>query len=123
MIEDHIYCMKKRHVKTVSLFGLMEKYPAKESVIKYFEGLRWGKKINCTKCGSSKKITRQKKPYGRYWCKECRSYFTALTGTPLEYAEVDICRIFAYDFPKGNKQFTVEQGVRSNPDNSLVYAA
>ena len=34
------------------------------------------------------KITKQKKHIGRYWCGDCRKYFTARTGTPLEYGKV-----------------------------------
>lgn len=81
---------KKRIAKTLSLFDLMEVFPTKESAIAYFEGLRWGDTPRCTKCGCSGRITAQKKIAGRHWCGDCRSYFTALTGTPLEYAKVDI---------------------------------
>ncbi len=88
--------MKKQRVKTISLFELMEKYPTQEDAIKYFETLRWGCKPNCTKCGCGEKITAQKKKAGRYWCGSCREYFTALTGTPLEYTKIDLRKwIFA----------------------------
>lgn len=88
--------MKKRHTKTISLFELMEKYPTEEDARTYFEHLRWGNKPHCTKCGSTEKLTLQKKNPGRYWCKSCRSYFTALTGTPLEYTKIDLRKwIFA----------------------------
>ena len=41
-------------------------------------------------------ITPQKKKPGRYWCGGCREYFTALTGTPLEYTKIDLRKwIFA----------------------------
>ena len=74
----------------------MEKYPTQEDAIKYFETLRWGNEPCCTKCGKMEKITPQAKHSGRYWCKSCRSYFTALTGTPLEYTKVDLRKwIFA----------------------------
>ena len=42
-----------------------------------------------TKCGCDNKVTQQKK-VGRYWCGDCREYFTAWTGTPLEYGKIDI---------------------------------
>ncbi len=88
--------MSKRHAQTISLFELMEKYPTREDVIKYFERLRWGDKPHCTKCGSIEKLTPQKKKPGRYWCGSCRSYFNALTGTPFEYGKVDLRKwIFA----------------------------
>lgn len=87
---------KKRHVKTISLFRLMEKYPTKEEAIRYFEHLRWGDKPHCVKCGNTEGLTEQTKYPGRYWCKSCRGYFTALTDTPLEYTKVDLRKwIFA----------------------------
>lgn len=88
--------MKKRIAKTISLFELMEKYPTQEDAIKYFEQRRWGNKPHCTKCGCTERMTPQKKKPGRYWCGNCREYFTALTGTPLEYTKIDLRKwIFA----------------------------
>ena len=88
--------MKKRHVKTISLFELMQRYPTEEDAIKYLERQRWGNERHCTRCGSTKKITPQSKHPGRYWCGSCRKYFTARTGTPLEYGKIDLRKwIFA----------------------------
>ena len=88
--------MKKRHAKTISLFELMEKYPTEEDAIDYLEHLRWGDNRHCTRCGGVEKITPQSKHPGRYWCGNCRKYFTARTGTPLEYGKVDLRKwIFA----------------------------
>ena len=81
---------KKRIANTLSLFQLMEMYPTREHAICYFEKLRWGDKPVCVKCGCFTRITAQKKHVGRYWCGDCRNYFTALTATPLEYAKVDM---------------------------------
>ena len=78
----------KRVAKTVGLFDLMEKYSTDTKARKYFENLRWGKTPVCIRCGGFQKITKQKKKPGRYWCGDCRSYFTAFTDTPLEYAKV-----------------------------------
>ena len=81
---------KKRIATTLSLFHLMEMFPTKLSAVRYFESLRWGSQAVCVKCGGADKITAQKKVVGRYWCGDCRSYFNALTDTPLEYAKVDM---------------------------------
>ena len=80
---------KKRIATTLSLFDLMERYPTRESAIRYLEQIRWGDEPVCTKCGSAEKITPQEKPAGQYWCGECREYFTCRTGTPLEHARID----------------------------------
>ena len=79
----------KRIAKTVGLFDLMEKYSTDTKARKYFESLRWGKEVVCIRCGCFKKITKQKKHPGRYWCGDCRKYFTAFTDTPLEYSKVN----------------------------------
>lgn len=50
----------KRKAKTLSLFSLMELYPTKQSVIKYFEKTIWQNKKVCSKCGCDSKIKPQK---------------------------------------------------------------
>ena len=77
-------------VKTLSLFELTQRYPTQESAIRYFEGIRWGKGPVCVRCDCGERITLQKKHIVRYWCGACRKYITAFTGTPLEYAKVDV---------------------------------
>ncbi len=79
----------KRKADTLSLFDLTQRYPTKQSVIDYLERIRWGDTPHCTKCGGTDRIKAQAKHPGRYWCGDCRSYFTAWTGTPLEDAKVD----------------------------------
>lgn len=81
--------MTKHHAKTLSLFELTQMFPKEEDAIRYLEELRWGSEPFCTKCGSTEKITKQAKHLGRYWCGACRGYFTARTGTPMEYGKVD----------------------------------
>ena len=78
----------KRIAKTIGIFELNQKYSTDHKARIYFEELRWGKKPVCVRCGGFKKITEQKKHPGRYWCGDCRKYFTAFTNTPLEYSKV-----------------------------------
>ena len=80
---------EKRKADTLSLFDLMQRYSTKQSAIEYLERIRWGDSPFCTKCGGTDRITAQKRRPGNYWCGECRSYFNARTGTPLEDAKVD----------------------------------
>ena len=86
--------MKKRIAETLGLFDLMEMYPTEDEAIKYLEGLVWGDTPCCSRCGSTEKITAQKK-VGDYWCGLCRKYFSVRTGTPLERCKVDL-RKFIY---------------------------
>lgn len=79
----------KRKAKTIGIVELMEKYPTEHKARKYFEEIRWGKgKPVCVRCGCFEKITPQKKHPGRYWCGDCRKYFTAFTNTPFESSKV-----------------------------------
>lgn len=80
--------MLKQKARTLSIYQVMNQYPDEESVIKYFQGLRWGSDVTCVKCGCCSKITAQKK-FGDYWCGECRSYFNVFTNTPMERSKVD----------------------------------
>ena len=81
--------MKKPIATTLSLFSIMEIFPTISDALRYIERVRWGNSLVCTKCGCDGKVTSQAKHPGRYWCGDCRSYFTALTNTPLEYSKVD----------------------------------
>ena len=78
----------KRKAKTIGIIELSQKYSTDDEARKYFEELRWGKEPVCIRCGCFEKITKQKKHPGRYWCGDCRSYFTAFTDTPFEYGKV-----------------------------------
>ena len=80
---------RKRVAKTFGLFELMTEYPPGADAIRYLERLTWGDEPFCTRCGGAEKITPQKRHIGRYWCGDCRKYFTCRTGTPLESAKVD----------------------------------
>ena len=87
--------MSKHKANTLSLFDLMRIYPNKESAIRYFERMRWGDNLHCVRCGCTEHITPQKK-VGEYWCKTCRSYFNARTGTPMEHSRVRDPRKWIY---------------------------
>ena len=79
--------MKRKSI-TVGIIELAKMYSTEHKARKYFEELRWGKKPVCVRCGCFEKITKQKKHPGRYWCGDCRNFFTAFTDTPFEYAKV-----------------------------------
>ena len=73
-----------------ALCELYEQFPTKQSAIEYFEELRWGDTPFCTKCGATEHLSPQKKRPDQYWCRQCIGYFTALTGTPMEYTKIDL---------------------------------
>ncbi len=79
----------KSKAKTLGLFDLMKLYPTKQSACEYLEKMRWGNNLHCVRCGSTEKISKNKKKHNSYWCGLCRKYFNAQTGTPLEAANLD----------------------------------
>ena len=82
----------KRIANTLSLFDLMSKFPTERDAIDYLERVRWGDEPQCPLAPhpDGQKITKQIKHPGRHWCGKCRKYFTARSGTPLEYAKMDV---------------------------------
>lgn len=80
----------KKVAKTLSLFNLQKTYPGKAEAVAYLERIRWGDSPCCSRCGATAGITQQKDKPENYWCKYCRKYFNAWTGTPLEYGKVEL---------------------------------
>ena len=81
--------MKERKAKTLSAFEFMQKFPDDETARKYFEARRWRNGKTCPKCGGTEKIKARKR-VGYYRCGDCRSDFTAKSGTVLEHSNISI---------------------------------
>ncbi|MCY3884390.1 MAG: IS1595 family transposase [Gammaproteobacteria bacterium] len=86
----------RRKASTLSLFDLQRMFPTEESIIEYMEQIRWGDNLHCVKCGATDRITKQKQRKKGYWCGDCRSYFNAYTGTPLEHNRIRDQRTWIY---------------------------
>ena len=79
-----------------NLDDLARLYPAKADLVRHIERIRWEDGIaRCPRCGTSKHITPQKR-FGEYWCRYCRQYFNAKTGTVLEHNRVRDQRKWLY---------------------------
>ena len=79
----------KSHREGMTIVELMDMFPTEEAATKWFESVIWpdGKR-HCGKCGST--ATREvpnAKPMP-YWCKDCRSYFSVRTNTPIARSNV-----------------------------------
>ena len=80
----------KSHRKGVTLIQLMDMFPDEETATEWFESVVWGKGRHCGKCGSvHTKEVPNAKPMP-YWCKDCRSYFSVRTGTPIARSNVPL---------------------------------
>lgn len=79
----------KRKAKTISTFEFMNLFPDEAAAREFFEKRRWGSKPVCPHCGGTEKISSPKRE-GYYWCGDCRSNFSARTGTVMESSRVEI---------------------------------
>ena len=78
-------------------------FPSEKKALGYLAKIRWGTKdnITCTRCGGKKVfiycnhkiINRRRRKYN--YCRVCRRYFNALTGTYLADLRVDL-RLILY---------------------------
>ena len=73
----------KSHRKGISLLELTEMFPDEEAARVWFEALVWPHGRHCPRCGGARthEASHAKCPYR---CTDCRSYFSAKTGTVIE---------------------------------------
>ncbi len=78
----------KIHREGLSLAELFEMFPDEAAAVAWFESAVWPDGRHCPKCGSVEtREVKNGKPMP-YWCKDCRSYFSVRTGTPLAHSNV-----------------------------------
>lgn len=65
----------------MNLIEISEKFADELDAIKFFEGLRWGKKVTCAYCGSDRVGKRQRD--FRFFCKSCSRSFSVTTATRI----------------------------------------
>ena len=76
----------------ITLIELMDQFPDDASAELWFEETRWGDERHCPHCGSTATSeTKNRRPMP-YWCKDCRSYFSVRTGSPMESSRVPYCK-------------------------------
>ena len=80
----------RSHREGLSLIELFEMFPTEEAATKWFEAQIWPVQRCCNHCGSlSTSEVPNAKPMP-YWCKDCRSYFSVRTGTPIAHSKVSL---------------------------------
>ena len=78
----------RSHREGLSLIELFEMFPDEEAATKWFEDQVWPVERCCNHCGS---LSTSEAPNAKpmpYWCKDCRSYFSVRTGTPIAHSKV-----------------------------------
>ena len=73
----------KAHREGISVIELGDMFPDEEAAREWFESHVWPNGRHCPRCGSTRthEASHVKMPYR---CSDCRSYFSAKTGTALE---------------------------------------
>lgn len=78
------------HRKGLTLLELLRMFPDEPTATRWFESVRWGSVRYCGRCGS---IATQKTKTGNpmpYWCRDCKSYFSVRTNTPMESSRIPL---------------------------------
>ena len=80
----------KAYREGLTLMEVMELFPSEDAAKEWFEGVVWGPKRCCGKCGSTNtKEVPNAKPMP-YWCSACGSYFSVRTGTPMARSKIPL---------------------------------
>ena len=77
----------KAHREGISLIELGEMFPDEEAARVWFESTVWPSGRHCPRCGSTRTHEASHAKM-RYRCTDCRSYFSAKTGTVLEGSRI-----------------------------------
>ena len=77
----------KAHREGISLMQLTEMFPDEDTAREWWESVVWPDGRHCPRCGSERthECSHAKCPYR---CTDCRSYFSAKTGTAIEGSKV-----------------------------------
>ena len=74
----------KQKKDIISLAQFEKLIPDEEAALAFFENKRWGNKPFCPHCGFTNVYRVQSGKPMSHRCRECRKYFSARVGTPLE---------------------------------------
>jgi len=73
--------------KGMTLIDLFEMFPDDETAEKWFEESRWKDGVRCAHC-EGENVSEAKHPTMKYWCKDCRKYFSVKHGTVMQSSKV-----------------------------------
>ena len=80
----------KSHREGITLVQLMDMFPDEASAAEWFEAHMWATGRCCGHCGATNTKEVPKAKPMPYWCPDCRSYFSARTGTALSHSRVPL---------------------------------
>ena len=77
----------KHYRNGITLVDLFKMFPDDETAEKWFEESRWPDGVRCPHC-EGENVSEAKHPTMRYWCKDCRKYFSVKHGTVMQSSKV-----------------------------------
>ena len=80
----------KAHRKGISVIDLGEMFPNEKAAERWFENKRWAGGRYCGHCGGTSTYETPDRQPMPYWCRDCKSYFSVRTGTPIEKSKVSL---------------------------------
>ena len=80
----------RAHREGVSLIDLFEMFPDEDTATQWFEAALWNGNRCCGHCGSMNTREAPNRKPMPYWCSDCRSYFSARTGTAIASSKVPL---------------------------------
>ena len=81
---------RKAHREGITLVQVADMFPTEEAATAWFEDVIWQGHRHCGKCGSTATNPVPNAKPMPYWCKDCRSYFSVRTGTPIARSNVPL---------------------------------
>ena len=88
---------KKRVAETISIVGLLKRFPDEDTCVEWLEHARWGDIAHpssvrpvCPHCGGYENISQPKSKKYTYWHKDCRKQFTVKTGTVMHSSKTSL---------------------------------
>ena len=80
----------KSHREGISLMELADMFPDEQSAVQWFEQWRWPDGRHCPHCGALETHHVPKAKPMPYFCNDCRSYFSAKTGTSIQSSKLPL---------------------------------
>ena len=82
---------RKEHRKGIGLMQVAETFATEAKAVKWFEGWTWPTgEMACMRCGSVNVYRVKSGMPMPYRCRDCRSYFSLKTGTPMEQSKLPL---------------------------------
>jgi len=76
--------------KGISFFELTKLIPDEETAIKWFESIFWRNGRRCPKCQGCNTYETNNSNGMRYRCRECKRYFSVMTGTVMQSTKLPL---------------------------------